>query len=104
MQAQLAEAEVEHRRDGLCCKALAMAGGFYDISDAHTLTADMAVVVVDHAKAAISSDVGDRPKSIIGRRTINEIAHRALAFYSFRVDGLVPEAHRLGVGEAIVHR
>jgi hypothetical protein len=104
VQAEFAEAEVEHRRDRLGREALPLAARLYDIADAHALTADMAVVVVDEAKAAVRNRVGCRPKPIIGRRTVDEVAYGALGFDTLREDRLIPVAHRLGVSETFVHR
>jgi hypothetical protein len=104
MQAEFAKAEVEHRRDCLDGDALPVAGGVDDIANAHALTADVAVVVVDEAKAAIGFGIGYRPEPIVGRGAVDEVAHSALGFDALRVDWSVLEAHRLGVGEAFVHR
>src|SRR5271155_3710973 len=75
-----------------------------DIANGHALTADVAVMVVDHAEAAIGPGVSHRPKAIVGRGAVDEAGHCTLSLDPARVDRRIPEAHRLGVGEALVRR
>src|SRR5271170_7009708 len=104
MEAEVAEAEFEHGRNGLAAESLPLARWIDDIANGHALTADVAVMVVDHAEAAIGPGVSHRPKAIVGRGAVDEAAHCTLSLDPARVDRRIPEAHRLGVGEALVHR
>ena len=104
MEAEVAEAEFEHGRNGLAAESLPLARWIDDIANGHALTADVAVMIVDHAEAAIGPEVSHRPKAIVGRGAVDEAADCALSLDPARVDRRIPEAHRLGVGEALVHR
>ncbi len=64
----------------------------------------MAVMIVDHAKAAVGLGICHGPEPVVGRSAVDEPAHGALGLDPLCVDRMVPEAHRLGVGEALMHR
>jgi hypothetical protein len=104
MQTQFAEAKFEHRGDGLGADPLPLTRGIDDIADGAALIADVAVMVVDHAEAAIGRSIRYRPKPIVGRGAVAEAPDRALGLDAPGVDWRIPEAHRLGIGEAFVHR
>ncbi len=71
MQAEVPKAEVKHRRNRLGSDALSLAGGVDDVADAHTLIADVTVVVIDEANATIGcgicivSRIGDLTGSFV---------------------------------------
>jgi hypothetical protein len=104
MQTELTEAEFEHRRDCLGADAFPAACGIDEIANGHALIADVAIMVVDHTEAAIGRSVRYRPKAIVGRGAVDEAADRALGLDAPCMDRRIPEAHRIGVGEAFVHR
>lgn len=104
VQAEFVKAKVEHRRDGFGGDASPMVHRIDDIADGRPPTADVAVMIVDKAKATIGPCIGHRPEPIVGRGAVNEATHAALSLDPLGVHRMVPEAHRLGIGKAFMHR
>jgi hypothetical protein len=63
----------------------------------------MTVMIGDHAEATISLGIGHGPESVVGGGTIYAPTYGAVGFNPLRMDRMVPEAHRLRIGEASVH-
>src|SRR5258708_31998517 len=103
MEVEFAEAEIGARRGRLGRDALRVESGVDDVADGPPLIADVAVMIIDHPEAAVGLGIGHSPKPIVGRCAIYEPAHGALGLDPLGVDRMVPEAHRLGIGEASVH-
>jgi hypothetical protein len=64
----------------------------------------MAVMIGDHAEATIGLGIGYGPEPVVGRGAIYAPAYGAVGFNPLLMDRMVPEAHRLRIGEASVHR
>src|ERR1700722_15052363 len=104
MQTEVLKAEPDHRRDRLSCEALLTMCGIDHVTDGHPLIADVAIVIIDETETEIGRFVGDRPKPIIRRRTVDKAPHRAPGAGPLRMKRRVPVTHRLGARETGVHR
>jgi hypothetical protein len=104
MQTEFFEAKSEHRRDRFRGDALPTVCGIDDIANGRAFIADVAIMIVDQTETVIGSFMGNRPKPIVGRRSVDKAPHCALGLNPFGVERSVPEAHRLDVGKTSVHR
>jgi hypothetical protein len=104
MQTEVLETKSEHRRNCLGGDALPTVCGIDDITNRYPFIADAAIVIVDQAETMIGCFIGDRPKPIVRRRTVDEAPHCALGLDTLGVERRIPKTHRLDIGETGVHR
>jgi hypothetical protein len=79
IDAEFAIAEVEHHGDRRGRDALPMVHEIDDVSDRHPLTADMAVMTVDHARVTVGLSICHGPEPVAdGMRSMNLHGARGL--------------------------
>ena len=101
MRAELGEAVVEQAADRFGHQPLPLAGAGEDVADLQPVVARLAVVVVDHADAAVVVLFRHAPGEIfVWARRLGENPHPALALRLRPAGPKIPEPHRLLVAEA----